>query len=101
MADLTTTNILLGILATVSVLEALAVIGLFWAGVLLYRRTLVLMAGIEERHVTPVTTRVNAILDDVKGVTSVVEGVTKGADTAVRWGLSQLFERFRASSTPS
>ena len=99
MADLTTTNILLGILATVSVLEALAVIGVLWGAFMLYRRTLALVAGIEERHVTPVTTRVNAILDDVKGVTSVVENVTKGAEAAAKWGVGQLFERFKTSGT--
>ena len=74
--DLTTTNVLLGIMAAVSLLEALALLALIGGGLLLYRRMTRLIAGIEERQVTPVTARVNAILDDVKGVTGVVNEVT-------------------------
>ena len=101
MTDLTTTNILLGIMATVSLLEVLAVVALLWGGFILYRRTLRLIADIEQRQVAPVTARVTAILDDVKGVTSVVEGATRGAETAARWGLEWLFSRLKAYCTPS
>jgi hypothetical protein len=38
--DLTTINVLLGVMAAVSLLEALAVLSLFAAGALLYRRVL-------------------------------------------------------------
>ena len=92
-ADLTTTNALLGIMALVSVLEALALIALLGGGLLLYRRMTRLIAGIEARQIAPVTARVNAILDDVKGVTSVVRQVTTGAETGVRWGLARLLRR--------
>ena len=101
MPDLTTTNVLLGIMATVSVVEALAVLALMWGGFVLYRRTLRLIAGIEERQVAPVAARVNAILDDVKGVTSVVEGAAKTADSAARWGVGWLLSRLKAWSTAS
>ena len=65
-----TTNVLLGIMAAVSVLEALAVIGVFLGAFLLYRRLLRVIAGIEERQVAPAAARVNAILDDIKEVSS-------------------------------
>lgn len=105
MIDLTTTNILLGIMAMVSVLEALAVIALLGGAYMLYRRILELLKGIEERQVAPVAMRVNAILDDVKGVTTVVttvvEGAAKGAETAARWGLNWLLSRMKAHSAQS
>jgi hypothetical protein len=94
-ADLTTTNVLLGIMALVSILEALALIALLGGAVLLYRRMTRLIAGIEARQVAPVTARVNAILDDVKGVTSVVKQVTNGAEAGVRWGLARLLRQLR------
>jgi len=92
-ADLTTTNVLLGIMALVSVLETLALIALLGGGFLLCRRMTRLIAGIEERQVAPVTARVNAILDDVKGVTSVVKQVTTGAEAGVHWGVARLLRR--------
>ncbi len=60
-ADLTTTNALLAILATVSVLEALALVGvLIWAFVL-YKRLIQAIDRIEERQIAPVASRVAAI----------------------------------------
>ena len=95
LQSLTTTNVLLGIMALVSVLEALALIALLGGGFLLYRRMTRLIAGIEERQIAPVTARVNAILDDVKGVTSVVKQVTTGAEAGVRWGVARLLRLLR------
>ena len=94
-ADLTTTNVLLGIMALVSILEALALIALLGGGFLLFRRITRLIASIEERQVAPVAARVNAILDDVKGVTSIVKLVSTGAESGVRWGLARLLRQLR------
>ena len=55
--DLTTTNTLLGIMAAVSLLEALAPLGLIAGAFMLYRRVTTMIAGIEERQFAPVTTR--------------------------------------------
>ena len=93
--DLTTTNALLGVMAAVSVLEALALLALIGGGLLLYRRMARLIAGIEERQVAPITARVNAILDDVKGVTKVAKDAAESADGGVRWGLAWLLRRLR------
>ena len=83
--DLTTTNALLGILATVSVLEALAVIGLFAGGLILFRRLMRLIAGIELRQVAPAAAKVNEILDDVKTVTGVAKNAAERADRVAGW----------------
>ena len=72
-ASLATTNVLLGILAVVSLLEALAIIGFFLGAFLVYRRIVRVIGGIEERQVAPTAARVNAILDDIKVVTSTVK----------------------------
>ena len=95
-SDLATTNMLLGIMAAVGVLEVLAIAGLFVGGVLLYRRLMRTIADIESKHVAPASIRINAILDDVKAVTSVVSGATYSTNSAVRSGLAWLVRRFRS-----
>src|SRR5437764_7145742 len=75
--ELGTTNLLLGIMAAVSVLEALVIIGLGVGGFLAYRKVMVLVEGIEARQVAPAMARVNAILDDVKAVSLKVKEETE------------------------
>jgi pyrimidine operon attenuation protein/uracil phosphoribosyltransferase len=82
--NLGTTNVILGIMAAVSVLEALLVIGIGVAGYLVYRRVLDLIDGIEARQVAPAMARVNAILDDVKVVSAKVKEETERVDYAIR-----------------
>src|ERR671936_28597 len=82
--NLGTTNVILGIIAAVSVLEALLVIGLGVAGFLMYRRVMDVVDELEAKHVAPAMTRVNAILDDVKGVTAKVKEETERVDAAIR-----------------
>lgn len=88
--ELGTTNLLLGVMAAVSVLEALVVIGVGIAGFIAYRRVMGLIEqftgiaqGIEARQVAPAMLRVNAILDDVKGVTAKVKEETERVDHAI------------------
>jgi hypothetical protein len=90
-ASLTTTNVLLGIMAAVSVLEALAVIGIFLGAFLLYRRLVRVIGGIEERQIAPVAARVTAILDDIKDVTSTV----KDEAGRVEWIVSRMINSIR------
>jgi len=82
--DLGTTNLLLGIMAVVSVLEALVVIGMGVAGWIMYRRVMELVNGLEQRHIAPLRARVDQILDDVKGVTEKVKEETDRVDYAIR-----------------
>ena len=85
MADLTTTNVFLGIMAFVSLLEAMAVIGIFVAGALIVRRLIQVLNAIEERQVAPAVARVNGILDDVREVTSAVKTEAVELDRAIHW----------------
>jgi hypothetical protein len=75
---------MLGIMAAVSVLEALVVIGIGVAGYLVYKRVMDLISGIEERQVAPAMARVNAILDDAKVVSAKVREEAERVDTAIR-----------------
>jgi hypothetical protein len=71
--NLATTNLLLGIMAAVSVLEALLIVAVAAACWTLYRRATRLAETVEARHMTPVTAHVVAILDDVREVTTTVK----------------------------
>jgi hypothetical protein len=71
--NLATTNLLLGIMAAVSVVEALVAIGMAFGAWRLYQRATDLVETVEARHIAAVTGRVNAILDDVKDVTERVK----------------------------
>jgi hypothetical protein len=81
--ELGTTNLLLGIMAAVSVLEALVIIGIGVAGFLAYRKVMVVIEGIEARQVAPAMARVNAILDDVRAVSTRVKEETERVDQAI------------------
>src|SRR5437764_11527641 len=83
-ANLATTNLLLGIMAAVSVFEALVVIGIGIGGYLMYRRVMEVVNVLESKHVAPAMVRVNAILDDVKDVTAKVKEETERVDQAIR-----------------
>jgi hypothetical protein len=89
-AELGTTNLLLGIMAAVSVLEALAIIGMGIAGFMVYRKVMELVAGLETRQVAPAMVRVNAILDDVKGVTAKVREETHRVDHAIHTTIDRI-----------
>jgi hypothetical protein len=82
-AELGTTNLLLAIMAVVSVIEALAIVGLGVAGFLAYRRAMDVINGLESRQIAPLTIRVNAILDDLKTVTARVREETERVDEAI------------------
>lgn len=84
MQDLGTTNLFLGIMAVVSVLEGLLLIGVAVAGYLAYSKVMTLVNGLEARQVAPAMARVNAILDDVKVVTTKVKDEAERVDTAIR-----------------
>lgn len=88
--DLSTTNLLIGIMAAVSVLEALVVIGIGVAGFMVYRRVTMLLQGLEHRQVAPAMARVNSILDDVKGVTTKVKEETERVDQAIHTTIGRI-----------
>ena len=83
MANLDTTNVLLGIMAAVSVLEALVLIGIGIGGFMIYRRVMQLVEDLESRQVAPIREKVDAILGDVKAVTARVSEQTERVDHAI------------------
>ena len=84
MDGLQTTNTMLGIIAGVSVLEALLILGVGVAGYRVYSRVMTLVNDLEARQVAPTMARVNAILDDVKEVSSKVKDETVRVDSTIR-----------------
>jgi methyl-accepting chemotaxis protein len=88
--NLNTTNLFLGIIAAVSLLQALVIVGVAIAGYRLYSRVMQTVAGIEERQIAPLVARVetlmstvDGILGDVKGLTGRVRGRTEQVDAAI------------------
>ena len=88
--NLNTTNILLGIMAAASVLQALVLIGVVVLALRLYRQTLQAIRDIEQRQIAPLAASVAAlvgtvdrILGDVKDVTARVTRQTERVDTAI------------------
>ncbi len=90
--NLETTNLLLGIMAAVSVLEAVLLIGTGVAGFLAYRKVMALVEGLEQRQIAPLMAQVNTILADVKGVTSKVSEETERVDHAIRETIDRVDE---------
>jgi uncharacterized protein YoxC len=82
--NLGTTNTFLGIMAVVSVLEALVLIGMGVGGYVVYRRVMELVNGLEQRQIAPAIARVNAILDDLKVVSEKVKDEAERVDQAIR-----------------
>jgi hypothetical protein len=89
--NLDTTNLLLGIMAAVSVLEALVLIGIGVMGYRLYTQTMATVREIGARQIVPLVARANAlmtrvdgILVDVKDVTGRVSDRTERVDHAIR-----------------
>jgi hypothetical protein len=83
MVDPTTLSVPLWIMAVVSVLQALLLIGIGVGGYLLYSRATALMADLEARQIAPLREKVDAILTDVKGITARVNQQTERVDHAI------------------
>jgi len=98
--NLDTTNLLLGIMAAVSVLEALVLIGLAIGGFIIYRRAMQLANDLETRQIAPLRAKVDAILADVKAVTARVNHDAERVDDAIHGTIDrvdQTAERVRSS----
>jgi hypothetical protein len=70
--DLATTNLFLGVIAAVSVLEVIGLIALIAGMALFTRRLMRRIETFEEQQIKPAAARANAILDDVGYATSTV-----------------------------
>jgi len=92
MVDLSTTNLLLGIMAVVSVLQGVVLIGLGVGGFIAYRRVMQLVTDLEARQVAPLREKVEAILADVQAVTSRVTEQTQRVDHAISGTIDRVDE---------
>ena len=88
--SLYTTNLLLGVMASASVLQILVLIGIGVMAFRLYRQTLQTVRGIEERQIAPVVAevlavigRLDAIVGDVKNVTTRLTRRTERVGSAI------------------
>ena len=90
--DLGTTNVWLAIMAIVSLLEALVLIGVGVAGFVIYRRVLALVNELEVRQIAPVREKVEGILVDVKAVTSRVNEQTERVNHAITGTMERVDE---------
>ena len=82
-AQLATTNLFLGIMAAVSVLEALLVVGIGIGAFVLYWRVAAIVNDADSRYIAPMAARVNAILDDAKSVSTTIREETARVDRAI------------------
>ena len=83
MGDLQTTNVALVVMAVVSVLEALLLMGIGIGGFMVYRRVMQLVTDLEARQIAPLREKVDAILGDVKAVTARVNSEAERVDNAI------------------
>ena len=88
--NLNTTNILLGIMVAISVLQMLVLIGMGVMALRFYRRILQTVRDIEQRQIAPLAaqvtalvTKVDGILGDVRDVTSRVTRQAERANAAI------------------
>jgi hypothetical protein len=80
------------IIAVVSVLHGLLLIGIGVGGYLMYSRIMALVNDLEARQIEPIREKVDAILVDVKSVTSRVAHQTERVDHAVTGTINRVDE---------
>jgi hypothetical protein len=82
----------LWIMAALSILEALLLIGIGIGGYLLYSRVMTVVNDLERRQIAPLRDKVDAILVDVHTVTSRVAHQTERVDHAVTGTINRVDE---------
>src|SRR3954469_8161935 len=100
MGDVNSLSIPLWIMAVVSVLQALLLIGIGVGGYLVYSRVMTLVNDLEVRQIAPLREKVDAILMDVKSVTARVSEQSERVDHAISGTMERVdetAERVRSS----
>lgn len=90
MGDMETANVALIVMAVVSVLEALVLIGISVGGFVIYRRVMQLITELEARQIAPLREKVDAILGDVKSVTARVNSEAERVDQAIHGTINRV-----------
>ena len=81
--DLGTTNLFLGIIAFVAVLQVAAVVGLAAGMFNVSRKIAKVVEAIEQNHIAPAGAQLHAILDDVKDVTATLKTNASWINTVI------------------
>jgi hypothetical protein len=92
MPDVHSLAVPLWIMAALSILEALLLIGVAVGGYLMYSRVMTLVNDLETRQIGPIREKVDAILADVHTVTSRVAHQTERVDHAVTGTINRVDE---------
>ena len=92
MGDVGSLSIPLWIMAIVSILQALVLIGIGVAGYLVYSRVTTLVTDIEARQITPIREKVDAILVDVKAITARASHQAERVDHAINGTMERVDE---------
>lgn len=74
--NLNTTNLLLGIMAAVAVLEAVLLLAVGYMAWKLYSQMMQTVRDIEQRQIAPLMARVNTLMTTVDGILVDVKGIT-------------------------
>ena len=92
MGDIQSLTTPLWIMAVVSILETLLLIGIGVGGYLVYSRVMTLVNDLETRHVAPLREKAEDIMADVKTVTSRVAHQTERVDHAIAGTIDRVDE---------
>lgn len=92
MGDVSSLSVPLWIMAVVSTLEALVLIGIAVGGYLVYSRVLTLVSDLEARQIAPIREKVDAILGDVKGITARASHQAERVDHAINGTIERVDE---------
>lgn len=92
MGDLSSLSTPLWIMAVISILEALVLIGIAIGGYLVYSRVTALVSDLEKRQIEPIREKVDAILADVKTVTARASHQAERVDYAINGTIDRVDE---------
>jgi hypothetical protein len=92
MGDLNSLSMPLWIMAAVSVVQALLLVGIGVAAYLAYSRVMTLIGDLETRQIAPLRAKADAILADVQAITARVSRQTERVDQAVTGTIDRVDE---------
>ena len=83
MTDLTMTNVWLGILAVISLIEFLMIAAGGFLAFKAYKQMMSVVENVERMHIAPLRARVDGILDEVEGITMKVKHAQDSVSSAL------------------
>lgn len=90
--DVSALSVPMWIIAVVSVLEALVLIGIGIGGVVIYSRVMSLVSDLRAQQIEPIREKVDAILADVKAVTARANHQAERVDHAINGTIERVDE---------